>query len=122
MSAVSSQPVLDKGGQLQSAHWPGMCSLSWVPRVLLSQYSRFRSRDKEPTPPAPDHHAGGTPGLGLTAPGRAPELGEPLHWYRPRTPEPPREQDSRPVSSPATQHHPVPRSCLAISSEAPRYL
>lgn len=79
-------------------------------KALALQYSRFKRGDKEPAPPAPDHHAGGTPRLGLTAPGRAPELGKPLRWYRPQSPEPPVEQDSRRrrVSTPATQHHPVP--------------
>lgn len=108
-------PDLGKGSQLQSVLWLGMSSLLWIPRVFFAQGSGFRSGDQKPTPPALDHPAGGTPGLGLTR-------GEPLRWYRPRPLRRPVEQDSRPVSSPATQHHPVPLSCLAIGSEAPPYL
>lgn len=43
-----------------------MSSFPRVPQVLRAQYSGFRCGDKEPTTPDSDHHAGGTPGLGLT--------------------------------------------------------
>lgn len=105
VSAVSSHLIWKRAASSKSARWPGKCLLSRILRVLLAQYSWFKRGDKEPAPPAPDHDAGGTPRLGLTAPGRAPELEKPLSWYWPRSPEPPVEQDSRRrVSSPLSGH------------------